>query len=51
MDSNGGLKEVNAMVEKFKEGQGKPPCVFAMENGLKVAKPLQFLKQQIVRFV
>ena len=26
------------MVEKFKEGQGKPPCVFAMENGLKVAK-------------
>ncbi len=38
MDSNGGLKEVNAMVEKFKEGQGKPPCVFAMENGLKVAK-------------
>ena len=38
MDSNGGLKEVNAMVEKFKEGQGKPPCVFFLFYGLKVAK-------------
>ena len=38
VNANGGLKEVNAMVEKFKEGQGKPPCVFEMENGLKIAK-------------
>lgn len=38
MNANGGLKEVNAMVEKFKEGQGKPPCIFELDNGLKVAK-------------
>lgn len=38
IDANGGFKEVNAMIDKFKEGQGKPPCVFEMTDGLKVSK-------------
>ena len=25
IDANGGFKEVNAIIDKFKEGQGKPP--------------------------
>lgn len=40
IDANGGIKEVNAMIDKFKEGQGKPPCVFEMVDGLKVPKSI-----------
>ncbi|OAL76335.1 hypothetical protein [Acinetobacter terrae] len=40
IDANGGFKEVNAMIDKFKEGQGKPPCVFEMIEGLKTPKSI-----------
>lgn len=40
IDANGGFKEVNAMIEKFKEGQGKPPCIFEMIKGLKTPKSI-----------
>lgn len=40
IEANGGLKEVDALIEKFKEGQGKPPCVFEMNDGLKTPKTI-----------
>ena len=40
IEENGGLKEVDAMISKFKEGQGKPPCVFETVNGLKKPKSI-----------